>query len=119
MGYLNSSVIGTIDTAVPYLASYFGLNCKSYLSLANIKSELIQGRFVLAALGYNIPLSPWGGTTTHEVLIRGYDVTTGNVYVYDPYDSSNNGQYSLNYLWNTQSYDAGDRMCGTPFFSIY
>ncbi len=74
---------------------------------------LQEGHHVLAAVQNNKFVL--GGT--HELVLKGY--SNGMTYVYDPYNSSNNGWYSVASLWSEQSTDRIDTSgLGRPFVKI-
>lgn len=118
-GYFNTGYLaGTNADGIVYLCNYFGLCYKNCLNYESMQSELLSGHLVMAALGYNVPLCPWYGVT-HEVLLYGYNSVSGLANVNDPYNSANNGEYSLSFIYNHPSNDSGDLLQGGPFFSIY
>ncbi len=118
-GHFNTGwLAGTNANGIVYLCNYFGLSYRNCLNLESMKSELLSGHLVMAALGYNVPLCPWYGVT-HEVLLYGYNSLNGLTHVNDPYNSANNGDYSLDFIYSHPSDDSGDLLQGGPFFSIY
>ena len=53
---------------------------------------------------------------THELIMKGYN--NGMTYVMDPYNASNNGYYSVDYLFRVRSLDPTDNTEGSPFMTI-
>ena len=81
-----------------------------------LKNELLKGRMVALAL-QGSPFMPYGGS--HEVVLYGYDSRNNKVYMMDPYFTSNNQTYDLNYVFNHFSKESMDSRNGGPAFSIW
>lgn len=112
----NKSFKGTSGLGLMQAARYFGLNAKPLGNLENVVAALKEGHLVTSAVENN-KFAPWGDGTTHQILLRGY--RNGQTYVYDPYNKSNIGWYSVNSLWREQSTDAIDtKGVGAPFIKL-
>lgn len=109
-----TSVAGTDADGIVLASKNWGLKSNVLSSIDNIASALMSGQHVLAAVGAsqftNYPY-------THEIVLHGYD--NGKTYVRDPFNTNNNGWYSLDYIHGVQSRDAMDTKLGAPFFSVF
>lgn len=108
----NRNFAGTSSRGIVLAAQHWGLKANVLNSVNDLSLALQQGYFVAAAVG-NSKFVFGGG---HELVLKGYQ--NGNTYVVDPYNPSNNGWYSIQYLWSVQSTDPVDRTEGAPFIKV-
>ena len=110
----NKGEVGTDSDGIVAATRNWGLNSQLVTGSGGIAEALMAGKHVLAAVGNSQFVSdPY----THELVLHGYD--NGKTYVRDPYNSGNNGWYSINYLHTIKSKDPMDNKLGAPFFSIF
>ena len=110
----NKGEVGTDSDGIVAATRNWGLNSQLVTGSGGIAEALMAGKHVLAAVGNSQFVSdPY----THELVLHGYD--NGKTYVRDPYNSGNNGWYSINYLHSIKSKDPMDNKLGAPFFSIF
>ena len=110
----NKGEAGTDSDGIVAATRNWGLNSQLVNGASGIAEALMAGKHVLAAVGNSqFTSDPY----THELVLHGYD--NGRTYVRDPYNSGNNGWYSINYLHSIKSKDPMDNKLGTPFFSIF
>ena len=110
----NKGEAGTDSDGIVAATRNWGLNSQLVNGASGIAEALMAGKHVLAAVGNSqFTSDPY----THELVLHGYD--NGRTYVRDPYNSSNNGWYSINYLHSIKSKDPMDNKLGAPFFSIF
>lgn len=108
----NRNFAGTSSRGIVLAAQHWGLKTNALNSVTDLSTALQQGYFVAAAVE-NSRFVLSGG---HEIVLKGYQ--NGNTYVLDPYTPSNNGWYSIQYIWGVQSTDPVDRTEGAPFIKI-
>ncbi|OCM67820.1 hypothetical protein, partial [Streptococcus agalactiae] len=107
---------GTSGKGIVSATKAFGYVVTHLASKNAIYEALKAGHHVVAAVQNN-KFSPWGPQYSHEIVLRGN--SNGSTYVYDPYNRSNNGFYSVDSIWNEQSRDSIDTdAVGAPFFAI-
>ena len=107
---------GTTGNGILIASRQWGLTPTVINSSAALTSALKEGHHVVAAVQQD-KFSPWGWGTSHEIVLKGY--SNGNTYVYDPYNASNNGWYSIELLWREQSTQAVDvNGLGHPFVKV-
>lgn len=112
----NRGTEGTTGNGILVASRQWGLTPTVLNSSAALTSALKEGHHVVAAVQQD-KFSPWGWGTSHEIVLKGY--SNGNTYVYDPYNSANNGWYPIASLWNEQSTQSVDtRGLGNPFVKI-
>ena len=112
----NRGTEGTTGNGILVASRQWGLTPTVINSSAALTSTLKEGHHVVAAVQQD-KFSPWGWGTSHEIVLKGY--SNGNTYVYDPYNASNNGWYSIELLWREQSTQAVDvNGLGRPFVKI-
>lgn len=112
----NRGTEGTTGNGILVASRQWGLTPTVINSSAALTSALKEGHHVVAAVQQD-KFSPWGYGTSHEIVLKGY--SNGNTYVSDPYNSANNGWYSIASLWNEQSTQSVDtRGLGNPFVKI-
>ncbi|SNU07380.1 Papain-like cysteine protease AvrRpt2 [Streptococcus equinus] len=112
----NRGTEGTTGNGILVASRQWGLTPTVINSSAALTSALKEGHHVLAAVQQD-KFSPWGWGTSHEIVLKGY--SNGNTYVYDPYNASNNGWYSIELLWREQSTQAVDvNGLGHPFVKV-
>ncbi|VEE22524.1 cell surface-associated protein autolysin [Streptococcus equinus] len=112
----NRGTEGTTGNGILVASRQWGLTPTVINSSAALTSALKEGHHVVAAVQQD-KFSPWGWGTSHEIVLKGY--SNGNTYVYDPYNASNNGWYSIELLWREQSTQAVDvNGLGHPFVKI-
>ncbi len=112
----NRGTEGTTGNGILVASRQWGLTPTVINSSAALTSALKEGHHVVAAVQQD-KFSPWGYGTSHEIVLKGY--SNGNTYVSDPYNSANNGWYSIASLWNEQSTQSVDtRSLGNPFVKI-
>ena len=110
----NKGEAGTDADGIVAATRNWGLNSQLVTGAGGIAEALMAGKHVLAAVGNSqFTSDPY----THELVLHGYD--NGKTYVRDPYNSGNNGWYSINYLHSIKSKDPMDNKLGAPFFSIF
>ena len=110
----NKGEAGTDSDGIVAATRNWGLNSQLVNGASGIAEALMAGKHVLAAVGNSqFTSDPY----THELVLHGYD--NGRTYVRDPYNSGNNGWYSINYLHSIKSKDPMDNKLGAPFFSIF
>uniref|UniRef100_UPI0023F3D78C RICIN domain-containing protein n=1 Tax=Faecalibaculum rodentium TaxID=1702221 RepID=UPI0023F3D78C len=113
-GYYNGRVPGTIASVWKYASNKYGLTYKEGLTLNSIAQSLLEGNIVVGGVGYS-RWCPWYGST-HQIYLTGY--RNGQVQVYDPYQTSQCGWFSLNDIWNVKSTDPDDNLNNGPFFAL-
>lgn len=112
----NRGTEGTTGNGVLVASRQWGLTPTVLNSSSALSSTLQEGHYVVAAVQQD-KFSPWGYGTSHEIVLKGY--SNGNTYVYDPYNSANNGWYPIASLWNEQSTQRVDiNGLGNPFVKI-
>ena len=110
----NKGEAGTDSDGIVAATRNWGLKSQLINGAGGIAEALMAGKHVLAAVGNSqFTSDPY----THELVLHGYD--NGRTYVRDPYNSGNNGWYSINYLHSIKSKDPMDNKLGAPFFSIF
>ena len=110
----NKGEAGTDSDGIVAATRNWGLKSQLINGAGGIAEALMAGKHVLAAVGNSqFTSDPY----THELVLHGYD--NGRTYVRDPYNSGNNGWYSINYLHSIKSKDPMDNKLGVPFFSIF
>ena len=110
----NKGEAGTDSDGIVAATRNWGLKSQLINGSGGIAEALMAGKHVLAAVGNSqFTSDPY----THELVLHGYD--NGRTYVRDPYNSGNNGWYSINYLHSIKSKDPMDNKLGAPFFSIF
>ena len=110
----NKGEAGTDSDGIVAATRNWGLKSQLVNGAGGIAEALMAGKHVLAAVGNSqFTSDPY----THELVLHGYD--NGRTYVRDPYNSGNNGWYSINYLHSIKSKDPMDNKLGAPFFSIF
>ena len=110
----NKGEAGTDSDGIVAATRNWGLKSQLINGAGGIAEALMVGKHVLAAVGNSqFTSDPY----THELVLHGYD--NGRTYVRDPYNSGNNGWYSINYLHSIKSKDPMDNKLGAPFFSIF
>ena len=110
----NKGEAGTDSDGIVAATRNWGLKSQLINGAGGIAEALMAGKHVLAAVGNSqFTSDPY----THELVLHGYD--NGRTYVRDPYNSNNNGWYSINYLHSIKSKDPMDNKLGAPFFSIF
>ena len=110
----NKGEVGTDADGIVSATRNWGLKSQLVNGAGGIAEALMAGKHVLAAVGNSqFTSDPY----THELVLHGYD--NGRTYVRDPYNSGNNGWYSINYLHSIKSKDPMDNKLGAPFFSIF
>ena len=110
----NKGEAGTDSDGIVAATRNWDLKSQLINGAGGIAEALMAGKHVLAAVGNSqFTSDPY----THELVLHGYD--NGRTYVRDPYNSGNNGWYSINYLHSIKSKDPMDNKLGAPFFSIF
>ncbi|MBP2623467.1 N-acetylmuramidase [Streptococcus oricebi] len=109
----NKFGFGTSSRGIVLAANNWGLTTEVLGTDMAIRDALESGHHVLGAVGTSIFASY---PITHELVLKGYD--NGKTYVMDPYNSRNNGWYSLSYLSSVRSTDPTDNTEGSPFIAI-
>lgn len=112
-GLFNIRQAGAGYTAVNYIANYYGLKMEACPNMEVAARILKAGGMICTAVNP----SRFVSFGTHELLIYGYD--NGYVHVHDPYTASNDGVYTLSYLYQIKSTDPTDSGNGGPFFGFY
>ena len=109
----NKRSYGTTSHGIVLAARHWGLKTETLGSTAAVREALAMGHHVLGAVGTSIFANY---PVTHELVMRGYN--NGMTYVMDPYNSNNNGYYSVDYLFRVRSLDPTDNTEGSPFMTI-
>ncbi len=116
-GYFNNGGAGSTSDMWRFVANNYGLTYTNNLDYNSAYQKLKEGNFVTAAVGYGSRWCPWGGGTTHQIIMFGID-ENGYTTVYDPYTSSRNGTFKLSEVFAYPSNAQGDLADGGPFFSL-
>lgn len=104
---------GTSSNGILHAAANWGLSAQGLSSKDSLTQALKNGYYVAAAVGASRFVVPgW----THEIVLKDY--RDNMTYVLDPDHASNNGWYSIDYLYSIKSTDPMDNLSGTPFFKI-
>ncbi|WP_373109706.1 GBS Bsp-like repeat-containing protein [Streptococcus anginosus] len=109
----NKRSYGTTSHGIVLAARHWGLKTDVLGSTAAVREALAMGHHVLGAVGTSVFANY---PVTHELVMRGYN--NGMTYVMDPYNSNNNGYYSVDYLFRVRSLDPTDNTEGSPFMTI-
>ena len=113
-GYYNTGGChGTNAMVWRQVAKKYGLTYENFMTLTDVKAALRKGNMVAAAVGPGRFV--YAGT--HSLLLFGLDANN-RTYVYDPYEKSLSGWYSVDYIWGQRSSDPGDLLDGGPFFAL-
>ena len=109
----NKRSYGTTSHGIVLAARHWGLKTDVLGSTAAVREALAMGHHVLGAVGTSVFANY---PVTHELVMKGYN--NGMTYVMDPYNSNNNGYYSVDYLFRVRSLDPTDNTEGSPFMII-
>ncbi|UTX65130.1 GBS Bsp-like repeat-containing protein [Streptococcus constellatus] len=109
----NKRSYGTTSHGIVLAARHWGLKTETLGSTAAVREALAMGHHVLGAVGTSVFANY---PVTHELIMKGYN--NGMTYVMDPYNASNNGYYSVDYLFKVRSLDPTDNTEGSPFMTI-
>ncbi|KIC78884.1 GBS Bsp-like repeat-containing protein [Streptococcus constellatus] len=109
----NKRSYGTTSHGIVLAARHWGLKTETLGSTAAVREALAMGYHVLGAVGTSVFANY---PVTHELIMKGYN--NGMTYVMDPYNASNNGYYSVDYLFRVRSLDPTDNTEGSPFMTI-
>ncbi|PMR65891.1 N-acetylmuramidase [Streptococcus intermedius] len=109
----NKRSYGTTSHGIVLAARHWGLKTETLGSTAAVRETLAMGHHVLGAVGTSVFANY---PVTHELIMKGYN--NGMTYVMDPYNASNNGYYSVDYLFRVRSLDPTDNTEGSPFMTI-
>ncbi len=109
----NKRSYGTTSHGIVLAARHWGLKTETLGSTAAVREALAMGHHVLGAVGTSVFANY---PVTHELIMKGYN--NGMTYVMDPYNASNNGYYSVDYLFRVRSLDPTDNTEGSPFMTI-
>ena len=109
----NKRSYGTTSRGIVLAARHWGLKTDVLGSTAAVREALAMGHHVLGAVGTSVFANY---PVTHELVMKGYN--NGMTYVMDPYNSNNNGYYSVDYLFRVRSLDPTDNTEGSPFMTI-
>ncbi|MGT2764108.1 GBS Bsp-like repeat-containing protein [Streptococcus intermedius] len=109
----NKRSYGTTSHGIVLAARHWGLKTEILGSTAAVREALAMGHHVLGAVGTSVFANY---PVTHELIMKGYN--NGMTYVMDPYNASNNGYYSVDYLFRVRSLDPTDNTEGSPFMTI-
>ncbi|MDB8658187.1 GBS Bsp-like repeat-containing protein [Streptococcus anginosus] len=109
----NKRSYGTTSHGIVLAARHWGLKTDVLGSTAAVREALAMGHHVLGAVGTSVFANY---PVTHELVMKGYN--NGMTYVMDPYNSNNNGYYSVDYLFRVRSLDPTDNTEGSPFMTI-
>ena len=109
----NKRSYGTTSHGIVLAARHWGLKTDVLGSTAAVREALAMGHHVLGAVGTSVFANY---PVTHELVMKGYN--NGMTYVMDPYNASNNGYYSVDYLFRVRSLDPTDNTEGSPFMTI-
>ncbi len=99
----NKRSYGTTSHGIVLAARHWGLKTDVLGSTAAVREALAMGHHVLGAVGTSVFANY---PVTHELVMKGYN--NGMTYVMDPYNSNNNGYYSVDYLFRVRSLDPTD-----------
>ncbi len=109
----NRRSIGGGGLCAVYAAEHWGLRSSGLGSADAIRNELAAGKMIIAYEGPGAFAS--GGS--HAIVL--FKISGDSTYVYDSFDSSRNGWYSISSLWAQRSSDPDDNKGGYVFYSIY
>ena len=109
----NKRSYGTTSHGIVLAARHWGLKTETLGSTAAVREALAMGHHVLGAVGTSVFANY---PVTHELIMKGYNKEM--TYVMDPYNASNNGYYSVDYLFRVRSLDPTDNTEGSPFMTI-
>lgn len=109
----NKRSYGTTSHGIVLAARHWGLKTETLGSTAAVREALAMGHHVLGAVGTSVFANY---SVTHELIMKGYN--NGMTYVMDPYNASNNGYYSVDYLFRVRSLAPTDNTEGSPFMTI-
>ncbi|MGT2797648.1 GBS Bsp-like repeat-containing protein [Streptococcus intermedius] len=109
----NKRSYGTTSHGIVLAARHWDLKTETLGSTAAVREALAMGHHVLGAVGTSVFANY---PVTHELIMKGYN--NGMTYVMDPYNASNNGYYSVDYLFRVRSLDPTDNTEGSPFMTI-
>ena len=109
----NKRSYGTTSHGIVLAARHWGLKTETLGSTAAVREALAMGHHVLGAVGTSVFANY---PVTHELIMKGYN--NGMTYVMDPYNASNNGYYSVDYLFRVRSLAPTDNTEGSPFMTI-
>lgn len=117
----NKLFVGSSGLAIKLAADHFGLKHYPISNLAELNSQLSQGRIVIGLQAANssfvdyAPSPEW----THAIVLYGYR-QGGYCNVYDPNKSSRNGVYATGTLWTQRSHQSIDKNYkGIVFHALY
>lgn len=120
-GYLNGNFatsywqpIGTVQDAIPWLATQYGLRCRDLDTQEEMEAFLKSGGLIAISMGAGIFTN---GDFSHEVLVFGYD--HGKVNVHDPLEARNSGVYSLSTIFAQRNQDQYGVASNGPIFGFY
>lgn len=104
---------GTSGLGIIYAANYFKVKYTPITSKKELINELSDGKIVFAAMGNGKFATPF---YNHAIILYGYN--KGDTYAYDPLKVSNNGEVSIDTIFNEQSRDPDDSLGGANFYSL-
>ena len=111
VGQYNGRIAGTTGYSRIAAGNYWGVKVDKITSLQQLRNALNQGKTISEMTG-----AGYFANTNHGVVAFGNGST---VTVYDPYNSRNNGTYSVDYLWNARTFDPSQYDCGAVIFAYY
>lgn len=112
VGEYNVKSAGTTGYSRIAAGNHWGLKVDKITSLQQMKTALAQGKTISEMSG-----AGYFSNGSHGITIFGNN--NGKATAYDPYNSGNNGSYSIDYLWNARSKDPADYDAGAVIFAFY
>ena len=101
--------------AVKLSSIHYGTSYKVLNSYNTLVDSLNNGQIVIGAVGFGYFVT--NPMNTHAIVMYGYE--NGKTNVYDPYNESKNGKYSVKDIFNQQSHVREDLNAGAAFHALY
>lgn len=110
----NKKTQGSSGLAIVEASKHYNIKRTALKDKDEIIEALKDGKIVYTAMGNGKFAKP---TYNHAIILYGYN-TNGTTNAYDPLKQFNNGQVSIDLLWNEQSKDEDDYSGGSNFHSL-
>ncbi len=110
----NKMEYGASGLAIPTAAKHWNVSSNPIRSLNAYKNALSEGQIVVFLVGPGNFTAPG---STHAIVT--FQNSNGSTHVYDPYNSGNNGWYSVNSIWNQKSTHPYDMRGGYIEYGLY
>ncbi len=112
--FYSSKPLGTIQDAIPWLASQYNLKLRDLHSKEEMATFLKSGGMIAISMGPGL----FGSYSfSHEIVVFGYD--HGKVNVHDPWNGSKSGVYSLDVVYAQRNLDQYGLATNGPIFGFY